>query len=245
MDFGKAFTYMFEDPDWLRKLGIGTALTLIGVLLAPVLIGIIPLIIVTGYSVDVVRNVRRRASYPLPEWEDWGGFLSRGFKLFVAMLVWALPIIALMIPIVISAALMDNNGRGSGMEAIGIPIMVCSYCLVILWSLFLALISPAIYVRIATTDRLSSAFELGRVWGFTRDNLGHIIIVLLLGIVAGLIASIVAPLGLVALLIGVLVTLPLASLWQTLVNAHLYGQIGRPEAEVDLIEPAPPLSTVE
>ncbi len=25
MDFGKAFTFMFEDPDWLRKLGIGTA----------------------------------------------------------------------------------------------------------------------------------------------------------------------------------------------------------------------------
>ena len=25
MDFGKAFTFMFEDPDWLRKLGIGTS----------------------------------------------------------------------------------------------------------------------------------------------------------------------------------------------------------------------------
>ena len=24
MDFGKAFTYMFDDPDWLTKLAIGT-----------------------------------------------------------------------------------------------------------------------------------------------------------------------------------------------------------------------------
>ena len=30
MDFGKAFTFMFEDPDWLKKLGIGTAVGLVG-----------------------------------------------------------------------------------------------------------------------------------------------------------------------------------------------------------------------
>jgi hypothetical protein len=224
MDFGKAFTYMFEDPDWLRKLGIGTAITLVGVLLTPFLIGIIPLLMVTGYTVDVVRNVMIRKERPLPEWEDWGGFLGRGFKIFIALLVWALPIIVLMIPIVISAMLLDQNGRG--MEAIGVPIMICGYCLVILWSLFLALITPAIYVRVAATDRIGAAFELGRVWAFTRDNLGHIIVAVLLGIVAGMIAGIGAMLGLVALIIGVLVTIPLASLWQMLVNAHLYGQIG-------------------
>ena len=26
MDFGKAFTYMFQDPNWLAKLGIGNTL---------------------------------------------------------------------------------------------------------------------------------------------------------------------------------------------------------------------------
>lgn len=243
MDFGRAFTYMFEDPDWLRKLGIGTAVMLVGVLLTPVLIGIIPLIIATGYTIDVVRNVRRRETYPLPEWEDWGGFLSRGFKLVVAMFVWALPIIVLMIPIFAGMIMMDNNGNG--MEAIGVPIVVCGYCLVFLWSLFLALISPAIYVRIASTDRLSSAFELGRVWSFTRDNLGSVIVVLLLGIVVGFIAGIVGMMGLLLLFVGVLITLPAASLWQMLVTAHLYGQIGRPETGIEVAEPVVAPSPVE
>ena len=31
MDFGKAFTYMFQDPNWLAKLGIGTLLVLLGI----------------------------------------------------------------------------------------------------------------------------------------------------------------------------------------------------------------------
>lgn len=51
------------------------------------------------------------------------------------------------------------------------------------------------------------------------------IIAILLTWVAGLIASLIAGLGLIALLIGVIVTIPFASLWQYLVQAHLFGQV--------------------
>lgn len=223
MDFGKAFTFMFEDPDWVRKLGIGTAVMFIGIVLSPLLIGLIPLIMIMGYTVDVVRNVMMRRERPLPEWEDWGGFLGRGFKVFVALFVWALPIIILIAPLAIVGALAEQNG--GGMEAIAVIVMICGVCLTFIWGIFYALITPAIYARIAATDRLSAAFEVGKIWAFTRDNLGNVIITILLGIVASLIASLGATLGLVGLCVAVLVTLPLASLWQMLVNAHLYGQI--------------------
>ncbi|PKO21777.1 MAG: hypothetical protein CVU38_12955, partial [Chloroflexi bacterium HGW-Chloroflexi-1] len=75
MDIGKSFTYMFEDPDWLRKLGIGTLVGLIGIVFSPILIGFIPLLMLMGYTLDVVRNTMDGRQYPLPEWEDWGGFL--------------------------------------------------------------------------------------------------------------------------------------------------------------------------
>ena len=42
MDFGKAFTFMFADPNWLRKLGIGTLVGLLGMVLMPILIGVDP-----------------------------------------------------------------------------------------------------------------------------------------------------------------------------------------------------------
>ncbi len=225
MDFGKAFTFMFEDPDWLRKLAIGTVVGLVGMLLSPLLIGIIPLLAALGYTVDVVRNVMNGSERPLPEWEDWSGFLARGFKVCAAIFVWALPAILLAIPLTIGSILTD---QGQGGEAIGLTIVACGSCLLLLWALFVTLLTPAIYARIAATDRLSSAFEFGRLWGYTRDNLGNIIVALLLvNIVVGLIAAVIAGLGVIALVIGLIVSIPFATLWQYLVQAHLFGQIAR------------------
>lgn len=228
MDFGKAFTFMFDDPEWVRKLGIGVIVGLVAALLSPILIGLVPAIMVLGYSLDVLRNVNNGRERPLPEWEDWGGFLARGFKLVIAFFVWSLPLILIMIPIIIGAALAGNqNGNTGAGTAFGTLFIVCSSCLMVLWGLFLALISPAIYIRLAATDRLSAAFEIGKLWELTRDNLGNIILAILLTIVAGIIAGIAGSLGFVLLVIGALLTIPAATLWQYLVQAHLFGQIGR------------------
>lgn len=228
MDFGKAFTFMFDDPDWVRKLGIGVVVGLAATLLSPILIGIVPAIIILGYCLDVLRNVYAGSASPLPEWEDWGGFLARGFKLLVAFFVWLLPLFVISIPIFIGAALASEQGAGSGAgAAFGALFIICASCLLVLWGLFVLLISPAIYIRLAVTDRLGAAFEVGRLWALTRDNLGNVIVAILLTIVAGIIASIAGSLGLILLLIGALVTIPAATLWQYLVQAHLFGQIGR------------------
>lgn len=227
MDFGKAFTFMFEDPEWLHKLGIGTAIGLVSILLMPFLIGIIPLMILLGYTIETLKNVKNGVEHPMPAWEDWGGFLSRGFKVMAATFIWSLPILLLYIPLAIGSLLM-KQGQQQGGEAIGIILVVCASCLLLLWALFVTLITPAIYVRIAETDRFSSAFAFGAMWQFTRDNLGNIIVSLLLVyIVAGLIGAIVGMLGLIALLVGALITIPLAILWQYLVQAHLFGQIAK------------------
>ncbi len=223
MDFGKAFTFMFEDPDWLRKLGIGTLVGLVAILFLPILIGIVPLIILLGYTLDTLRNVADGHERPLPEWQDWGGFLARGFKLFAAFLVWALPAILIAIPLSIGSALADQNSGGMGF--IAAILIICSSCLLILWGIFLTLLTPAIYVHVARTGRFAAAFEFSKLWAFTRDNLGNIIIAILLTWVAGLIAALVAGLGVIALVIGVAITLPFANLWQYLVQAHLFGQI--------------------
>ncbi len=225
MDFGKAFTFMFEDPDWLRKLGIGTLVGLVGILFSPILIGLVPLIALLGYTLDTLRNVADGHDRPLPEWQDWGGFLARGFKLFAALFVWALPAILIAIPLFIGSALADQNGGNMG--AIAAILITCSSCLMILWGIFLTLLSPAIYVRVARTDRFAAAFEFSTLWDFTRNNLGNIIIAILLTWLASLIAAIVASLGVIALVIGVIITLPFANLWQYLVQAHLFGQIAR------------------
>ena len=90
--------------------------------------------------------------------------------------------------------------------------MCCGSCLLLIWALFVALITPAIYdSHCGQPTEFSSAFEFGKMWAFTRDNLGNVIVAMLAGhVVAGLIASFVGTLGFVALCIGAIVTIPFA-----------------------------------
>ena len=221
MDIGKSFTFMFEDPDWLRKLGLGTVVTLAGILLSPILIGFLAILLIMGYGLDVLKNVINGEERPLPEWEDWGGFLARGFKLFAATFVWALPALILMLPIIFGSVLIDQ----SDVEGFGALLVTCGSCLCVLWGLFITVLSPAIYIQVARTNSFTAAFQFAKIWEITRRNIGNVIIAVLLYWVASFIAAIAAPLGLIALLIGVLVTMPLASFWALLVEAHLYGQV--------------------
>ena len=224
MDFGKALTFMFQDPNWVAKLGIGILVTLAGIVFSPVLIGLAAVFVLTGYTIDVVRNVLDGKEHPLPEWQDWSGFLVRGLKLVGVIIVLALPFIPIMIPFGLGNFLASSENQA--VNVIGVLFTVFGFGLALLYGLFLVLIQPAIYVRLARTDRFAAALDVGKLWGFTVANIGNVIIALLLTMVAGLIAAIIAPLGLLAFVIGVLVTVLFASFWQTLVQVHLFGQVG-------------------
>jgi hypothetical protein len=227
MDFGKSFVFMFQDPNWFRKLLIGTLLVLAGILFSPVLIGLIPLIIVLGWTQVTLRNVLDGQEHPMPEWNDWGDFIVRGLKLVVALLIWLLPIFILILPMIMGSALLQNQTSGSAAGAGGGVLIACASCLMLLWGIFIALISPAIYVRLAAFDRFSAAFEIGELWAFTRENIGNVILaILLLLLVSWIVVPLIGLIGLIVCLVGVLISLPFSSLWQMLVTAHLYGQIG-------------------
>ena len=95
MDFGRNFTYIFDDPEWLSKLIIVVALTFATAALMPFfLAGLVPLTILLGYMVDIVANVRDSKQHPLPVWRDYNGYLAKGVPVITAMIVYNLPLIA-------------------------------------------------------------------------------------------------------------------------------------------------------
>jgi uncharacterized membrane protein len=227
MDFGKSFVFMFQDPHWFRKVLIGTLLILAAILFSWILIGLVALILVLGYAQVTLRNVLDGQEHPMPEWGDWGDFLVRGLKLVVAMLIWLLPIFILIVPMMLGSSLLGNQINSGAAGAGGGVLIACSSCLMLLWGIFVALISPAIYVRLAAFDRFSAAFEVGELWSFTTGNIGNVILALLLLLLVSWIAvPIIGFVGVLLCVVGLLITVPFASLWQTLVTAHLYGQIG-------------------
>ena len=228
MDIGKAFTFIFEDPDWLKKVAIGTGLTLVGIIFSIVLIGLIPLIIVTGYTVVLIKNVMDGVEQPLPEWDDWGDLFMRGLKLFVILLIWAIPLIIVSVGFSVPAAFLSEN---YDIQALWIAISVCCGCLTFVLGIAIALIEPVITFRFARTGEFASGFEFGKIFRLLGDNIANIIITVIIAAVAGFVLVILGGIvGTILLVIGLFVTFPAAIFLAALVEAHLFGQVGR-EAE--------------
>lgn len=236
MDIGKSFSYVFEDPEWLNKILIGSLVFLVSMLLTPILVGILGFFIITGYALEVLANVRRGDPRPLPAWRDrWGEWLVLGLKLMVVTLVWALPAILLSIPMGIGGALTDSQGG----EVIGGLLIAGFGCLVLIWSLLLLLVTPAIYLRLAETEDMGSALRFGEIIGFTRDNIGDVLIAVIVYFLASLVITLIGGMvGTLLCLVGLIITVPAASLYTMLVQSHLYAQVGLGTLDQRELEPA-------
>lgn len=207
MDIGKAFTYVCDDESAITKILLG------GIL------GIIPIVnfVVLGYMVETIRNVAQGLERPLPEWSEFGEKFVKGLVVFIIGFIYTIPIWLLMGCLWV-ALLAVGGGNGKGEDLIAL-VMLPLYCILGLYGLVLAILSPAILVKYAVTGELGSAFRFGELFGLITGNLGNYIIAILLTWVAGLIAS----LGIIACGVGVFFT----GFWAYLVMAHLYGQLHR------------------
>jgi uncharacterized membrane protein len=260
MDYAKALTFLWEDPRWKEKLTIGTVIMLISLPLTSILVGLVGIMIVMGYGVRLMQNVRDGNQYPLPEWDQWSEDLSRGFKLTVVALVWALPALLLSIPIVMGGVMMgfgDENSSGF-LTGIGGLTFGLGYCLVFLFGLFYALVTPGFTVWYARNEQISDGLKLTEVWEWTRRNLGSVIIVTLAYLVASFVITTVASLvGVLLCVVGLIVTIPLGTLATYLYQYHLIGQLAykertgtayytpaplAPYAPVTPAQPAPPVA---
>lgn len=204
MQFGNAFSFVFQDQDWFKKVLI------IG------LVGLIPIIgqiIVLGWSLKITLNVIRNDPSPLPEM-DFAADLARGFKAWVVSLVYALPMLVLYLPILILVSIVGN-----GDDTANVIVAIGSSCfglLMAVYGVLMAFVLPAAYSRVAVEDSIGAGLAFGAVFGMVKKALVPYLLVLLGGLVAGFIA----PLGTIACGIGVILT----ATYSMAILGHLYGQ---------------------
>ncbi len=225
MNIGKSFSFIFEDPRWVTKVGIGALVLILSSLLSSILVGILGYFIVAGYGLEVLRNVRRGELYPMPEWRDrWGEWLVLGVKAMVALLVWSLPAIIIALPMGFGFALLGSN---DSIAVVGGLLAAGMGCLMIIWGVIVLLATPAIYIRLAESEDLASAFRFGEILDFTRQHLGNVIVAAIMVVIASVVMSAMGMIvGLLLCGIGLLVTLPAAQFIATMIQSHLYAQIG-------------------
>ena len=209
MNFGQAFTFVFQDPNWFKKIGIVAIVQLIP---------IVGQIVAMGFSIEVARRVIANDPIPLPDF-DFGGFLGKGFQAFIIGLVYAIPLIIFLLPIQIIPMLATTIDDADVMNILTIVVSCICGGLSFIYGIIMAFLLPAAYGRLAATGSMASAFKFGEVFA----NVRRAIVPYLIVILGLLVAGIIAPLGAIACGIGVLLTMT----YYYAISGHLYGQAYR------------------
>lgn len=220
MDFGKAFSYPFQDSNWISRIIIGGIINLIPILnLAAI-----------GYTLAQMKRVARGEEVPLEEWNDIGSKWMDGLLLGVAVFVWMLPgmlvFFLLFMPAIISAGAGDSTGAFGAAYAFGALIFG-------LWGALVALVTPAIYINYARKGTIGACFEFSTIFGILSENVGEYISGLVALLVAGFVVGII---GMIPLLGFILV--PFVSFYIILVFAGSFGQILKKYTEKPAVEPS-------
>jgi len=222
LDFGRCFTFLTEDPDWLKKVLIGGAFALLSALLVGV-----PFVL--GYCGRMLKNVVAGATHPLPEWDELGELFSEGLRLAVvyllhvigaAVVVAALGCVA-MLPALAAGGLGAGHAReaadaAGALSGLGI---VAVYGFALLLSLVLTVYVPAALVRAALHGGIAEGFRWRENVAFIRANLGNY----LLSIVVYFVAAFVAQFGVILCCVGVFP----AAFWAYTVAIMALGQTVR------------------
>jgi hypothetical protein len=199
MEFGLAFTYPFQDQDWIKKIGIAGLL---------MIIPIIGQIIVLGWALEIVRRVIQRNPTPLPEWSDFGRYFMDGLMLPLTIISG----LSQMIPFLASSGQVDDQT----MQTIIMVISVCVGCFSLVYGILLGLWLPALGGNFAVKGKFGAAFAIGEIFNLIKSAPGAYAFCLLGAIVAGIISG----LGVIACCIGVYFT----AAYSMTVQAHLWGQ---------------------
>ncbi len=234
MDVGKSISYIFEDDEWVNKVGVGALIAMVPILNFA---GI-------GYEVRVIRSVARGEARPLPKWDDFGQFFVDGLWLALARLVYALPIFVLMgVPFVswlifvFAAATTQDEDRIAAFFPFVFLLCGCAFLIMLLYSLTIGVISPAITAQYIRRGAFGACFDVPAILRFIRDNASNYLTVWLMSLAVGLASSaVIAPVGAFLNLIPCLGQLAYVLLlggvvvMMYAVSGHLVGQLLREDA---------------
>jgi hypothetical protein len=209
-DLGKAFSFIFEDPQWLLKMVIAALFMLLS------FVGL-GLFVLLGYIVELTQRVIRREQYPLPEWKDVGVKFVLGFKYFVVLFIYALPFILLFIPLVVLTAITAMSDTSQALSAFLAVYTFGFILLLIPYVLFFILLTPIITYRFALRERISDGLDIGGILNDFGRNWQNTLVVAMISVGLESFAGI----GVLAFLIGIFFTL----FYAYAVVGHMYGTL--------------------
>jgi hypothetical protein len=225
MDIGKAFSYPFEDDEWLSKLFLGAIVSAVPILNFAW----------TGYTVDIVRNVSDGVSLPLPDWSEFGDKFVKGFLIWAAGFIYSLPaliIACLPLGFLTISVLAEDSNLSDTFFSVFTGVGIFLICLIVLYLLVFSFYFPAVYINFARKGTFGSCFEIGEIIKIVSENTSEYLTAWLISIVGAILVGIIiaVAIGLLGwiLCIGWIIAWlisAIGSVYMYVIFSHLFGQV--------------------
>lgn len=210
LDIGEAFRFAFRSKGWLWKFLLLDLCALLSVT-------VVGAFVFYGYLVEISRQARTGKG-DLPSWDRLGNKLRDGWFLFLAFLVWAVPLLILAVASAASCTSSESGNRTCTSNGVFTVLLSLA-------SLLYYLLLPAIRAQLLGGG-LSAALNVPAVFRRAAFKPGLTVLVLLLYFAT----IVVGFAGLIALLVGVLITYPLPLSSRSTCMASSQGLRIRPSA---------------
>lgn len=208
MNYSRAFTYVFEDKNWLSKILIAGLISLIP---------IVGQFYLMGWMVEIVRRTKAGRTDILPT-THFSYFLTLGLKLFVVCLIYSIPVIILSCLLGLFRTTLYSSSDSSvtvtvfytGMGFLG-------SLLTFIVQVAVALLGTYGTIKLAETDQIKACLDFNDAFNTIKNNFVLFLLVELLMFAAGLIETA----GFILCFVGAILTVP----YGTAVTGNLAGQL--------------------
>lgn len=213
MGFGRAFTYSFEDKNWVSKMVMTVALIFVSVI--PIF-GLIATATLLGYTTELVGNVHNGHPRPLPKWTNFGEKAIKGVYVLIAIIIYNLP------TLLISLMLYSFSTRISQSLFGSLAFVVIVFFALSILFIYTALTGSMLAVainRYTITGDHGSFYRFSRIFRSLQQNVTPTMQYIIFSILANLILG-------VLILIPCIGWITAPSLYLT-VQGYLIGDYGR------------------
>jgi hypothetical protein len=212
MDFGQMLTESYEyTKEALWGKWEKWILLIISGIIFPLLL---------GYGMEVMRGKK-----PAPPLENWGKLFVDGLKLFVVEIIYAIPVIILLLLLVGASILSFISGEPRVIFA-AIGAFIVGIIVIVIVAVLIGLVSTLGYVRLSRTDRMGEAFNFNAIF----DHVGKIgwgnyfVALLVMVIVIGVVEVIISLIPVIGMLIN-LILIPAYTIFAYRYITQIYDSV--------------------
>ena len=137
IDINQIFLFPVKDAEARKYFLIGCVVSL-----AAFIIPVIPYLVLFGYAARIVKQIFNNESPHMIAWDDWGEMFKDGARMLGVRMIYSLPILILVIPLMLAGIGMPivmENVNGAEVDTV-----IIIFSVIMFGTVLLIPISPAI-----------------------------------------------------------------------------------------------------